>query len=519
MKAGEVDLLRVPPVKLAELARYGMNAHAPTLRRLAEPRRRATVLATMRHLEGASVDDALTLFDVLMATNLLARAERAAVKEEMEGLPKLRKDAAKVRNAVTVFLDVPIEHQAEGGEESGAEPLSVAVAMAEAWQIVERIVTREELARAVVELGELLPEGSDEDADTAWRRLLIDRYVTARRFTSLLAEVIPRGVTEAGMPVIEALRELGKVQARRKPGVERIDTRLLEGSWKRLVLGDPLLAVNGIIDKKAWTFCVLEALHTALKRRDVYAKGADNWGDPRARLLSPDWQVNRPRVLTALELSGSADEHLGELEVLLDASTGTSPRTCPATRPSTSWTAGSGWRRSPSRPDTSRCTTRCRRCCRGSTIRSCCSKSTPGTACSTASSTSAARSPAPPTSTSPSPACWSTSPRTSVWSRSSSPEIRRRPARAQPWSAANICSRYFLASPLVSLIAAEDSCACVMSSFVIVAAIFWRRSSTVVTSLQGWWLPCDTERPTLVAASTLSPERGRFRDVQADSGA
>ena len=124
----------------------------------------------------------------------------------------------------------------------------------------------------------MLPEGSDEDADTAWRKQLIDRYVTARRFTSLLAEVIPWGTTEAGMPVIGALRELGKVQARRKPGVEHIDTRLLEGSWKRLVLGDPLLAVNGIIDKKAWTFCVLEALHTALKRRDVYAKGAGQLG-------------------------------------------------------------------------------------------------------------------------------------------------------------------------------------------------------------------------------------------------
>lgn len=277
------------------------------------------MLATMRHLEGASVDDALTLFDVLMATKLLARAERQDVKEKLKGLPKPRKAAAKVRNAVAVFLDVPIEHQADGDEETGAEPLSVAVEMAEAWEIVEKIVTREELVKAVVELGELLPEGSDEDADTAWRKQLIDRYATARRFTSLLAEVIPWGATQAGTPVIEALVELPKVQARRKPGVEHIDTRLLDGSWRRLVLGDPLLAVNGIIDKKAWTFCVLEALHTALKRRDVYAKGADNWGDPRARLLSgPDWQVNRPRVLTALELSGSANEHLGELEVLLD---------------------------------------------------------------------------------------------------------------------------------------------------------------------------------------------------------
>ena len=287
VKAGEVDLWRVPPVKLAELARYGMGTHAPTLRRLAEPRRTATVLATMRHLEGASVDDALTLFDVLMATKLLARAERQDVKEKLKGLPKLRKAAAKVRNAVAVFLDVPIEHQADGDEETGAEPLSVAVEMAEAWEIVEKIVTREELVKAVVELGELLPEGSDEDADTAWRKQLIDRYATARRFTSLLAEVIPWGATQAGTPVIEALVELPKVQARRKPGVEHIDTCLLDGSWRRLVLGDPLLAVNGIIDKKAWTFCVLEALHTALKHRDVYAKGADKSGVIRAPVCCP----------------------------------------------------------------------------------------------------------------------------------------------------------------------------------------------------------------------------------------
>lgn len=106
VKTGELDVWRVPPVKMAELARYGMSAHAPTLR-LAEPRRTATVLATMRHLEGASVDDALTLFDVLMATKLLARAEREDVKEKLKGLPRLRKAAVKMAGAVSVLLDVP----------------------------------------------------------------------------------------------------------------------------------------------------------------------------------------------------------------------------------------------------------------------------------------------------------------------------------------------------------------------------------------------------------------------------
>ncbi|MBV9026946.1 MAG: Tn3 family transposase [Streptomycetaceae bacterium] len=312
--ARKVDLWRVPQVKLAELARYGMSTHAPTLRRLAEPRRTATVLATVRHMEYSSVDDALTLFEVLMSTKLLARAEREEDKAKLKGLPRLRKAARKVASAVAVLMDTPIEEEAEGSEEP--EPLSVA----DAWERIEQIVTREELAKALAELVEILPEGVDEDADASWRKQLLDRYATVRPFTSLLAEVIPWGATEAGTPVIEALKELPKVQARRKPSVEHIDARLLgDATWRRLVLGNPLLVPNGLIDKHAWTFCVLEALHTALKRRDVFAEGADVWGDPRARLLSgPDWQVTRPRVLTALELPNTADEHLDELEVLVE---------------------------------------------------------------------------------------------------------------------------------------------------------------------------------------------------------
>ncbi len=309
LQAGGLDLWRVPPVKLAELARYGITSHAPTLRRLAEPRRTATMLATVRHLENASVDDALTLFEVLMSTKLLARAARADDKARLKTMPRLRRAAATVACAVSVLMDTPVE------ELDPAVPVSVA----QAWERIEKVVTREDLVKALADLSEVLPEGSEEDAETAWRALL-DRYATVRGFTSLLAEVVPWGATRAGVAVVEALRELPKVQARRKPGPEHIDAGLLsDGTWRRLVLGNPLLVVNGLIDKHAWTFCVLDALLTALKRRDVFAVGADVWGDPRARLLSgPAWAVTRPKVLTALELPGTAEEHLGELEVLLD---------------------------------------------------------------------------------------------------------------------------------------------------------------------------------------------------------
>ena len=72
-------------------------------------------------------------------------------------------------------------------------------------------------------------------------------------------------------------------------------------------------------DHRAYVFCVLEALHRGLRRREVYAEGADRWGDPRARLLDGDrWENARPRVLKALDLPAEPDAHLEALSVTLD---------------------------------------------------------------------------------------------------------------------------------------------------------------------------------------------------------
>lgn len=75
--AGALVVEPVPEVKLAALARYGRAAKAPALADLGGDRKAATLLATVRHLKTASVDDALDVLDLLISTNLLARAERA----------------------------------------------------------------------------------------------------------------------------------------------------------------------------------------------------------------------------------------------------------------------------------------------------------------------------------------------------------------------------------------------------------------------------------------------------------
>jgi hypothetical protein len=151
-----VELPNVPPAKVATLARYGLSAKAPTLRELSPKRRAATLLATIRQLEVDSVDDALDLFDLLMATKLLARAERQSDKAKLKSLPALRRAAAKIARALGVLLEIP---------ESTGETVS----LAETWDRIEQTVPRDELTGALEELEKLIPDQDNGDSNAEWR--------------------------------------------------------------------------------------------------------------------------------------------------------------------------------------------------------------------------------------------------------------------------------------------------------------------------------------------------------------
>ena len=116
----------VPPRRLAELAKYGMSADASQIRRHPDGRRLATLLATVRFLEAKSVDDTLELLDLLMATELLNKAQTAANKEMVRKHPKLAKASARLAVAVAALFDA----DGWGGPEE--EPRVSAV-----WEAIE----------------------------------------------------------------------------------------------------------------------------------------------------------------------------------------------------------------------------------------------------------------------------------------------------------------------------------------------------------------------------------------------
>ncbi len=311
---GEVDVAGVPPRRLAELSRYGVDRKASLLRRHGDARRLATLLATAVHLTTRAVDDALDLLDVLVAIRLLARAERESAKEKLKTLPKVERAGAKLAAALQVVLEETAEQVDTSTGEITAPKVATLAAM---WEAIEAVVPRKELAAAVAAMVDLAPP-LDSDADEAWRRMLVSRFSTVRPFLKLLVEVVDFDATAEGAPVLRAFLSLPELMGRKKVAVAEIDTSLLAGSWKRLVLSAPHLE-PGEVDWKAYSFCVLEQVHRLLRRKEVFAVNSSKWSDPRAKLLAGEaWEQARPTVLASLGLPADAAEHLAARAALLD---------------------------------------------------------------------------------------------------------------------------------------------------------------------------------------------------------
>ncbi|MBJ7611391.1 MAG: DUF4158 domain-containing protein [Candidatus Dormibacteraeota bacterium] len=247
---GKLDLDAVVPRRRpVDLARYGMAAKAPQLRRHPPSRRMATLLATVVYLEARSIDDCLELFDLLMVTELVGKAEREAKNEKVRQHPRLARASAKLAAAVEVLLE--------------ATPRAEEVALDDLWELIEAVVPRAELLAAIAAVTEMVPP-DDPDNDGEMRAGLASRIAMVSGFLKTLTEVIEFGASAEADPVLAAMKRMPQLlRSRRKPTVDDIDETLVQGSWKRLVFAP----ADGAIDRNAYVFCVLTQFHRHLRRR------------------------------------------------------------------------------------------------------------------------------------------------------------------------------------------------------------------------------------------------------------
>lgn len=280
---------RIPATRVAALARFAGAAKASAILRLPNIRRLATLAAFVHCLEATAQDDALEVLEAILR-ELFGDAIKADKKARLRTLKDLDQAAATLAAACRIVLD------------SGLADEELRTKLFEK-------VPRDILSRALDNVNALI-----RPADNVYYQELDAKYKTVRRFLPTLLLHVRFGANAAGEPVVAALDWLRTNIATKKLGNDA-PREVIRKPWQRHVLRD-----DGQVDFHAYTFCVLEELQTALKRRDIFVAPGWRYADPRAGLLEgAEWETTRPIICRTLGLSASPEPTLNALAAELDS--------------------------------------------------------------------------------------------------------------------------------------------------------------------------------------------------------
>ncbi|AXH00563.1 Tn3 family transposase (plasmid) [Deinococcus wulumuqiensis] len=272
----QIDLSDVPESRQAVLVRHAQTVRVQLVERLREDRRRATLLVFLQHLERTATDDVLDIFGGLM-TSFTLKGEAKRKKERLRSLKDLDQAALLLKEAVQVLLNPEV--MAQNIRPEVFKQLGEA-AVREAVRVVDELAS------------------PDEDTLPA---ALSGYYNTIRRFQRLFLQTITFSGTPSAKPLLDALDFLRRVDepGRGKPKWTDAPRSVVTRSWEKTVF-----PAKGEVAHQAYTLCVMDRLHQALKRREVFVEKSKRYVDPRAELLQgAAWETARDDVCRALERS------------------------------------------------------------------------------------------------------------------------------------------------------------------------------------------------------------------------
>jgi hypothetical protein len=237
----------LPPGRLKVLARYAASARAQAIARMPDQRRIATLVAFANQLTATAQDDALDVLDMLVE-NLLDRVEHDGERARLRTLRDLDAAALRLRDACLILLD---ETRPDAELRAG----------------VFAHISREQLAAATERVGELARPADD----TGYYEELLGRYSQVRRFMPDLLRTIEFQATTAGQPVLDAVRFLREAEGDMAMArMRQAPLGVVNRPWRPFVLGS-----KRSIDRRYYTFCTLERLQDALRRRDVFVSPSE----------------------------------------------------------------------------------------------------------------------------------------------------------------------------------------------------------------------------------------------------
>ncbi|KLB37982.1 Tn3-like element ISXc4 family transposase [Xanthomonas euvesicatoria pv. euvesicatoria] len=273
----------VPPSRIAALARFASTAKVSAVARLPEVRRIATLVAFVHCLEASAQDDAIDVLDLLLR-ELFTKAEKEDRKVRQRSLKDLDRAASTLAEACRMLLDPALPD-------------------GELRERVYAAIGHDELAQALNEVRGLVRPPND-----VFYTELEARKATVSRFLPALLRVIRFDANPAAQPLAQALQWLHEKPDHDPP------TAIVGKAWQRHVVQD-----DGRINATAYSFCALDKLRSAIRRRDVFISPSWRYANPRAGLLAgAEWEASRPIVCRSLSLSAQPEATLSELTRELD---------------------------------------------------------------------------------------------------------------------------------------------------------------------------------------------------------
>lgn len=291
LDVGQNVLTHVPANRVKTLAHYAVTTKAQNIATLTEQRRTATLVSFTRHLAVTAQDDALDVLDMLIR-DLLARSTNDGKKTRLRTLRDLDAAALSLAEISEKLIKEEVTDEQVRALLTERQP-----------KITEAVATIYALARP---------------ANDNYYQEIVARYPVVRRFFPALLRTIEFQGNEAGKPLLKALTFLREQDEHKHPDFSAAPMEIVPTGWKRHV--EP---PDQPIDRRYYTLCILERLHEALRRHDVFVDESTRWGDPRAKLLAGErWERVRPTICQSLGRKVESKMEFEELARRLDEAYG-----------------------------------------------------------------------------------------------------------------------------------------------------------------------------------------------------
>ncbi len=287
----DINLTLFPVGRINALSRYGLASWAAAIDDLGEDHELATLLVTACVLEAVIQDEILDLLIMIVAEKF-KDAEKAGLKQRLQMMAEMDTATWQLYEACQFILD----DQLLGDE---------------IRQAIFKHIPREQLEKAVALVGQETTRYAPYYYDQ-----LVHGYRSVRLFlASLLATISFESIADDD-EALAAWQFLYRLDHEKpQPDLQKAPLAIVSSAaWRQVVFNQ-----DELIDRRYYTFCVLQNLVAALQRRDIFITPSRRWQDQRQQLLHGEaWKKARPQVCAALGKSTDGRKEMAGLGKQLD---------------------------------------------------------------------------------------------------------------------------------------------------------------------------------------------------------